>query len=441
MASSVIRAKRQQERLPGNSIGPADSEPLGQDRNNLMHTESEIVGAFPRTNSKRASCVVVTWFSAFQVGYLDFSYRIRALSSQFDLTIVSRAPLTQRELLVAGAEYLVLNARDTSKRSLVSYVFRVARLVQRLRPQLVIYLGSQTASTALLTSDQRSAVYWNEHPSHYLPPLPWIRHPLKALTNLVLRELTYLGARKSELVMPIGEAHLEDLLARGTPRDCLLLLYMGVDKMFQRPTQQSCRRACGESEPLRLVYTGSVAHDRGRDVMLEGISLANREAVLAHLTIIGASLEQVSYCRKRAEEFGIAEQIEVMPRVAGDVVPSLLADADLGVCIWEDRIHWRFNPPTKLFEYLVAGLPVLASDIRTHTRYISNWVNGRIFQYSAVSFAEAIRELAARRAELPALKRNAIASGQKYLWEHIEPEFLNAAGRIVKGRSSVERHG
>jgi glycosyltransferase involved in cell wall biosynthesis len=148
-------------------------------------------------------------------------------------------------------------------------------------------------------------------------------------------------------------------------------------------------------------------------------------------TIIGASPEQMSYCRNRAEELGIERHVEVVPRVSGNAIPSLIATADLGVRIWEDRTHWRFNPPTKLFEYLVAGLPVLASDIRTHSQYVTDWSNGLIFRYSAASFAEKIVELWARRAELTSLRRNAANSGAEYLWERIEPKFLGAVSSIA----------
>lgn len=384
-----------------------------------------------KMTTERASCVVVTWFSAFQVGFLDFSYRIRALSSQFKVTVVSRGTITQEELLVPGAEYVVLQTGDTSKRSLLTYIVRVTGLLRRLRPHVVIYLGSQTAAAALLTPGQRSAVYWNEHPSHYLPRWPWTEHPLKALGNLILREATYLGAARAQLAMPIGEAHLEDLLEHGASSDRLRLLYMGVDKMFVRAAEKCIRTGHDGEEPLRLVYTGSVSKERGRDVMLEGLSLANRDEVRARLTIIGASPEQMSYCRNRAAELGIERHVEVVSRVSGNAIPSLIATADLGVCIWEDRTHWRFNPPTKLFEYLVAGLPVLASDIRTHSQYVTDWSNGLIFRYSAASFAEKIVELWARRAELTSLRRNAANSGAEYLWERIEPKFLGAVSSIA----------
>ena len=208
---------------------------------------------------------------------------------------------------------------------------------------------------------------------------------------------------------------------------------MGVDKMFLQAREQSAGTLGGDAGPLRLVYAGSVAKDRGCDVMLEGLALANRDEVRAHLTIVGASPDQMSYCWERAEALGIEQHLEVLPRVRGNVIPSLLAGADLGVCAWEDRVYWRYNPPTKLFEYLVAGLPVLASDIRTHTQYVVDWFNGLIFQYSASSLAEKIGELWTQRSELPQLKRNAAKSGEQYIWDRIEPEFLRAVRSITEG--------
>jgi hypothetical protein len=74
---------------------------------------------------------------------------------------------------------------------------------------------------------------------------------------------------------------------------------------------------------------------------------------------------------------------------------------------------------------------VLASNICTHTQYISDWGNGRIFDYSATSLAKTIVELWARRTELPAMKRRAEESGEQYLWEHTEPAFLAAIDGIA----------
>ena len=86
----------------------------------------------------------------------------------------------------------------------------------------------------------------------------------------------------------------------------------------------------------------------------------------------------------------------------------------------------RFNPPTKLFECLAAGLPVLASNIRTHTRYITNWQNGLIFEYDGQDLARKLVELSERRIDLARMRECAAATGRKYLWSVVEPRFLDA---------------
>lgn len=85
-----------------------------------------------------------------------------------------------------------------------------------------------------------------------------------------------------------------------------------------------------------------------------------------------------------------------------------------------------------LFDYLVAGLPVLASNIRTHTQYVRHGENGMIFEYDSHSVARTIRDLSERRSDIPDLKRRAYASGQPYLWDAIEPEFVKTIAALEK---------
>ena len=376
---------------------------------------------------KQPSCIVVTWFYPEQPGYLDFSYRVQALTRHFNVTLISRAPIDQGELHSESINYVVIPTSDCAMRRQVSYVFRVASYVRKHSPDVVVLLGSQIAAVKLLIGHRPAAVYWNEHPAHYFPAtegnLP------KRLLRKALRGLTYLGARMTEVVMPIGEAHQEDLLAHGVDPERSRLIYMGVAATFAPSPanfQMIGPHTTSFGESLRLIYTGTVLRERGRDVMLEGLAIANATERLATLTVVGASTEQIAYCEARAKALGICDALTIMGRVPGIAIPGLLANADAGICIWEDRLHWRFNPPTKLFEYLVAGLPVLVSNIRTHTDYIRNWENGVVFDYTAESFAACIAELWARRSELPGMRACALTESGKYLWNNLEGQFLAA---------------
>lgn len=375
---------------------------------------------------RHRKCVVVTWFYPDQTGFLDFAYRIRALARHYDLTLLARAPLTQPELHIAGIEYHVLPTPNARRVYLLPYLLRVAKWLRRHKPVRVVFLGSQLALGSLFCPAIPSAVYWNEHPTHFYPSQH--TYSLVRAYCWLGRFLTYLGARSASLVLPIGEAQQEDLLLHGCNPAQVRLQYMGVDASFVLPP--AAPQGVSARQPLRLIYVGSISPARGRDLMLQALAIANRDKKIATLTLVGATEEQERICAKLADSLGIGDALTVVRRVAGHEVPSYLEGADFGLCLWEDREHWRYNPPTKLFEYLVAGLPVLASDIRTHTQYVHHGENGFIFAYCREGLAQAIREAWIRGDEMTVLKANAFASGKEYLWERIEPAFIDAMDHL-----------
>lgn len=371
-------------------------------------------------------CIVVTCFSERQPGFLDFSYRIHALARQYQLVILSQDELDQPELRVAGAQYVALG-RGQGKRGWLSYVWKCAAFIRKHRPDVAVLMHSSAAPVALLVGNIPTCLYWNEHPTNLIQ-LPETFSPLRYCLNMASQNLVFQGARRSCLLLPIGEEHRDDLLARKCRSERIEMQYMGVaDDFFD--CQQSGHSA---SDPLRLIYIGSVSKPRGRDVMLDAMALLGVASTQAHLTIVGADDSEIAYCRERIRTLRVEDTVTIMGRVPGCEIPHYLARADAGICLWEDRPWWRFNPPTKLFEYLAAGLPVLASDIRTHTRYIENGHNGLVFSYGAVDLARAIGEMAVDRNRLQQMRSAALHSGKTYLWSGIEPAFLNAVARVVE---------
>jgi glycosyltransferase involved in cell wall biosynthesis len=375
----------------------------------------------------RAHCIVITRFAREQPGFLDFSYRLGALARHYRLTVVSDAPLTQPELQV-DAEYVVLPGGD-GRVDWLRYLWHCGCLIRMRRPACAVLLHSAAAPVALLAADVRTALYWNEHPTHFAGPVRSLS-PLRCAARWGTRWLAFQGARKATVVMPIGEAHYEDLLQHGCAPQRVKLIHMGVDRSFSRIHLQPV--SGNDDAPLELIYVGTVSKARGRDVMLEALKCANRNGTIARLTMVGASADEVDYCCGYARDLGIADAVRIHGRVDGAAIPAFLKTADVGLCLWEDQPWWRFNPPTKLFEYLAAGLPVLASDICTHTQYVSDWHNGLIFKYDSQSLARAIRKLWHRRTELLGLKWHARESGKQYLWDKLEPVFLQAVREIAR---------
>lgn len=372
--------------------------------------------------------VIASWFYEGQPGYLDFKYRIRALAERYSVTLLLRHAFFTQEFADLPLRIEVIGTNGTGAGAQLWFMKRCADFCRRERPGLVVLLGSQLAMTTYLLRGAPVLLYWNEHPTHFF--YPDFRNPLKRLVYRGLLKLNYAAAKRADTVMPIGEAHQEDLRQHGVDPARTELIHMGVEDRFGFIAQ------INQAPPLRLIYTGTVMRERGRDVMLDALALLRGRGLDVTLTIVGASDEQLEYCQARAAELGIEAALTLVGRVPGARIPAYLAAADLGICIWEDRIWWRYNPPTKLFEYLVAGLPVLGSRIRSHTDYIVPDLNGWIFDYDAASLAACVAGVFERRAHLPAVSQAAHASGEKYLWSAIEPQFLALVRRTLNASSA-----
>lgn len=378
---------------------------------------------------RRLRCAVVTCFSAEQPGFLDFSYRVEALSKAHDVTLVSNLLLDIPEFCLPAIKKVQI-AMPPGQIGWLIYLWRVSRWLKSSgRWDIVVLLHSATAPLAVPFKRAPTLVYWNEHPTH-LAASPAKFDPVRTPFRAFIRGLMFAGARMSNLVMPIGEAHRDDLLANGCKPHRVRLMYMGASANFRTsaPSTQPC------PPPIRLVYAGSISKERGRDVMLEAMALINPPGSLpvATLKLIGASQSELDYCKTRIAKLGIADSVEILGRIPGDQIPRHIHQADMGICLWEDKPWYHFNPPTKLFEYLVAGLPVLASNIRTHTSYITHNKNGFIFEYSASGLAESIREAICKIDQLPAMKQSAWSEGERYLWKQIEPHFMNAVDQVTR---------
>jgi len=364
-------------------------------------------------------CIVVTCFDQNQPGYLDFSYRIASLAKDYQLTIVSLHEITQSELLLKNISYRVFTV-SAGKLGWASYLIKNAMFIRQQKPDVVMLLHSAAAPIVLLIGNIPTCLYWNEHPTN-LVHLPTKFAPIRRIVTLALYKILFTSARKASVVMPIGEEHRDDLCKHKVEPQKIVMLYMGVSDQF---LLKQTTKEHDTNQTVHLMYLGTVSKVRGRDVMLEAMSILAKKNVGVHLTIVGANQEQLDYCKERILELQIAGMVTVLGRVPGNRIPDYLIQADFGICLWEQNIWNEFNPPTKLFEYLVAGVPVLASNIRTHTRYVQDWKNGLIFDYDAHSLARVIIELDKNKNNIYTFKKHAAESGQRFLWSKLEPTFL-----------------
>jgi glycosyltransferase involved in cell wall biosynthesis len=131
------------------------------------------------------------------------------------------------------------------------------------------------------------------------------------------------------------------------------VVYNGSDyKLFLKALQLNKR-----DRNKGIIVADLEAPYHGVDVVLKAISLLlNRQL---QLIIVGEGRYKKAY-KKLAKELGLSDVVRFIGSIPYTNIPHFLVKASFGIVGRPDALNWRLSIPTKLFEYLSAGLPVFA---------------------------------------------------------------------------------
>lgn len=114
-------------------------------------------------------------------------------------------------------------------------------------------------------------------------------------------------------------------------------------------------------QPPVAAYVGGLMPGRGLERMIDALALVPQlrlRAVGPGAAAYRAALAQ------RAADRGVDRRVSLLSPVAPSEIPSALAGAAFGLCLIEPVCRsYELSLPNKLFEYLAAGLPVLAGSV------------------------------------------------------------------------------
>ena len=181
-----------------------------------------------------------------------------------------------------------------------------------------------------------------------------------------------------------------------------------------------------------LAYTGGLTAGRGAVEMIEGLGRVP-ERCRARMVIFGKFWPDELETRVRGLP-GFA-RVDYRGWVAYETLPAQLAGADAGiVCFLPEPNHVNAGP-TKLFEYMASGLPVIASDFPMWREVIEGNDCGLcVDPTDPEAIAAAITQLAdspARRIKMGENGRRAVE--RVYNWEAEAERLLGAYARLLAG--------
>ncbi len=236
-------------------------------------------------------------------------------------------------------------------------------------------------------------------------------------------------AARADALFPITEALRERVVER-IPQvaDRIWVEHDGTDLgPYNNGDRAAVRRRLGLSvdEPL-VVYTGRGLAGKGVDVLLEA---ARGLQDVARVVVVGKIYEP-NYESVAAE----LPNVTLTGFVAPAAVPDYQMAADVLVMPTTADLHYSaYTSPLKLFEYMAAGNPIVASDLPTLREVLADGRNALLYPgRDPEALADAVRRLLTDRSTAAMLAANARSAVAYYRWSA-------RAARIV-GRLSALMH-
>ncbi len=160
-------------------------------------------------------------------------------------------------------------------------------------------------------------------------------------------------------------------------RDRLLAMGVPAEKITIVSNTPAIGKFSGQrhehtGETLRIVYVGFLSKLRGLDLLIEAVALyignGNAEKTI-QVDIVGkgASREKLTRLISR---LGVGASVRLHGWLAQDEVNRLMADANVGALTYRVCGHWNHTIPNKIFDYMLAGLPVLTTEVLPIRRII-----------------------------------------------------------------------
>ena len=165
---------------------------------------------------------------------------------------------------------------------------------------------------------------------------------------------------------------------------------------------------------MRLLYQGGFLGNRGLETL---ISVMGEFRGRCELTLQGWGPLEADL-RRRVDQSGLGDIVRFLPAAAPEDLVETAAKHDVGVIVHRaNSLNNKYSSPNKLFDYMGAGLAVLASDLPFLRSVLEQEECGLLFDPEVEGLlTRSISELCDDREAVARMKARSAEACVKYSW-------------------------
>ena len=212
------------------------------------------------------------------------------------------------------------------------------------------------------------------------------------------------------------------------------ILVLNCPRLWAAPKKNTLRRELGIGDDVHIVlYQGGFMPGRHIEELLDAFRIEDRtDRVLVFLghaadTPLARSIERAiksAACTLR--------NVHYLPSVSPELLSEYTGSADIGISLIEDVcLSYRYCLPNKFFEFAMAGLPIVVSDLPEMRRMVEEYNCGVVCSSAQpVSIVRSIDTVLS--GDMVRWGLNARRMAEENSWERQELKLLALYDKIIK---------
>jgi len=308
---------------------------------------------------------------------------------------------------------IVVYKLTKTKLSILFYAFfKILLLKELFRTKADIYFAEDIYSLPLVkfkTLFSESKVYYNSRELYAF--LGGLRN--RKIIQKILTFIERLYIHHVDLVLTTGEMDSEFLQKFYGINNTLVI--RNIPKFKAATKRVNLREKLSLSPKTKiLLYQGVLLDGRGVELVIKNLPQINNSVFV----LLGSGEKREKW-EKLAYQMNVHDRVFFLGTISQNQLINYTAAADIGICLIENiSVSYYHALPNKLFEYVMAGLPVISSSLPQMKKIVEDYKVGQCIDLDETDrISDMINKIIENEEELNKYRMNCADASKEFNWD------------------------